>query len=210
MEIIEERNRVAQELHDSAKQRAFAALAQLGAAKKLVDHQDRSAREHLVEAENIVSEVIHDLTFFIQESYSGGLKDKGLVPSLEDYAFTWQNRFNIPLSLSFSGERRLPQHVEQAVYRVVQEALANIARHSQATRASVELVYQPAEIRIRIQDNGKGFDAPRTGEGLGLPLIQERLEGVGGRFKIESRPGGGTQLSACVPLPSGEAEEQHG
>ncbi|MGE5073721.1 MAG: two-component regulator propeller domain-containing protein, partial [Anaerolineae bacterium] len=209
MAILEERNRVAQELHDSAKQRAFAALAQLGAAKKLVDHQDKNAREHLVEAENIVSEVIHDLTFFIQESYSGGLKEKGLAPSLQEYAFTWQNRFNIPLNLAISGERRLPLRVEQAVYRVVQEGLANVARHSHATRASVELAYQPSELRIRIEDNGTGFDAAKAGDGMGLPLIQERLEGIGGRLTIESRAGGGTELAACVPLRE-EVEEEHG
>ena len=87
--ILEERNRLAQELHDSAKQKAFAALAQLGAAKKLAKYDQDSAAEHVAEAENIVAEVIRELTFFIQESYPNSLKEKGLAVSLREYASAW-------------------------------------------------------------------------------------------------------------------------
>jgi two-component system NarL family sensor kinase len=131
MAILDERNRLAQELHDSAKQKAFAALAQVGAAKKKVIHDRGDAAEHLVEAENAVSEVIHDLTFFIQESYPKGLKERGLAVSVRDYAFTWESRTSIQLSFSILGERRLPLPIEQVLYRIVQEGLSNIARHSQ-------------------------------------------------------------------------------
>jgi ligand-binding sensor domain-containing protein/signal transduction histidine kinase len=198
--ILEERNRLAQELHDSAKQKAFAALAQLGAAKKLVKQDHSSAAEHVVEAENIVSEVIHDLTFFIQESYPNGLKQKGLGGSLREYAFAWQSRSGIRLDLSIRDERRLSLLVEQVLYRVIQEGLSNIARHSEATRASVVLAYGEHELRVEIGDNGKGFDPPVTTDGLGLQLIHERLESIGGQVDIESKPGSGTVLRIHVPL----------
>ncbi len=198
--ILEERNRLAQDLHDSAKQKAFAALAQLGAAKKLVNHDHGNAAEHLVEAENIVSEVIHDLTFFIQGSYPKDLEEKGLAVSLREYVFAWESRSAIRLNLSIVGERRLPPQIEQVLYRVVQEGLANIARHSRATQATVRMVYAEHELQIEIGDNGMGFDLTKTDGGLGLRLIHERLEGIGGHVEIRSRRGGGTQLIIRSPI----------
>ena len=197
--VLDERNRLAQELHDSAKQKAFAALAQLGAAKKKASNNQGSSAEHLVEAEKIVSEVIHDLTFLIQESYPKGLKERGLAAAVRDHAFSWESRSSIRLDLSILGERRLPPQIEQVLYRMVQEGLSNIARHSQATQASVRIVYQEREIQIQIGDNGKGFDLPRTSNGLGLQLIHERLESIGGHVDIQSSSGG-TWLQIRVPL----------
>ena len=197
---LEERNRLAQELHDSAKQKAFAALAQLGAAKKLVHHNQGSAAEHLVEAEDIVSEVIHDLTYFIQQdSYPNALREKGLAAFLQEYASAWSSRSGIRLNVSIVGERRLPLQIEQALYRSVQEGLSNIARHSQATEADLGVVYEEQEMRIRIGDNGKGFDPAKTPDGLGLHLIHERVESIGGSVEIQSRPNG-TLLTIRVPL----------
>jgi len=203
MAILDERNRLAQELHDSAKQKAFAALAQLGAAKKKVNNDHGNAAEHLVEAEKIVSEVIRDLTFLIQESYPKGLKERGLAASVRDYAFVWESRSSIRLNLSIHGERRLPLHIEQVLYRIVQEGLSNIARHSQATQADVRIVYQEREIQMQIGDNGRGFDLRRTSSGLGLQLIHERLESVGGHVDIQSRSGG-TWINIRVPLQADE------
>lgn len=200
MAILEERNRLAQDLHDSAKQKAFAALAQLGTAKKLVNHGLGGALEHLVEAENIVSEVIHDLTFLIQELYPKDLKEKGLAASLRDYAFEWESRSTIQLNLSILGERSLPLDMEQALYRIVQEGLSNIARHSQATQANISIVYREDEVEIQIGDNGRGFDSHRTAGGLGLRLIHERAESIGGRLNIQSQSGGGTRLTIRAPV----------
>jgi ligand-binding sensor domain-containing protein/signal transduction histidine kinase len=200
MAILEERNRLAQELHDNAKQKAFAALAQLGAAKKLANQNNVNAAEHLLEAENIVSEVIHDLTFFIQESYPSSLKDKGLASSLRNYAFSWESRFGIQLNLSILGEHRLSLDIEQTLFRVVQEALSNVARHSHATQAKIQIIYQENEIQIQIEDNGRGFEVFRTVDGLGLRLIQERLESIGGQVDIQSQLGRGTTITFRVPV----------
>jgi ligand-binding sensor domain-containing protein/signal transduction histidine kinase len=199
--ILEERNRLAQELHDSAKQKAFAALAHLGTAKKLAHQDHGSAPEHLEEAENLVSEVIRDLTFFIQEFYPNSLKEKGLAASLREYAPTWESRAGIPLNLSITGERRLPLPMEQTLYRILQEGLSNIARHSQATQANVALVYRDGEVRMQIGDNGKGFNLERTDDGLGLRLIHQRLEGMGGEVDIQSGNSDGTLLTIRVPTP---------
>jgi signal transduction histidine kinase len=198
--VLEERNRMAQELHDSAKQKAFAALAQLGAAKRLADHNGGRAAEHLDEAENLVSEVIHDLTFFIHEAYPDSLMQTGLAVALREDAMAWESRSGIRLHVSVTGERRLPLPTEEALYRIVQEGLSNIARHSDATQANIDITFQQDEILIRIADNGIGFDRARIAEGLGLRLIHERLDRLGGEVEIQSGNGHGTVLNLRAPI----------
>jgi ligand-binding sensor domain-containing protein/signal transduction histidine kinase len=202
--VLQERNRLARDLHDSAKQKAFAALAQLGTAKRLAPRDDSGVRKYVAEAENIVSEVIRDLTLLVQELYHKDLMEKGLVASIQNYAFEWGSQSGIPLDLTAVGQRELPLETEQVLYRIVHEGLSNIARHSQATRAEIRIVYQEREIEIRISDNGKGFDRQGPAHGLGLWLIHERAEGLGGKVDIQSRSGHGTQLTIRVPFGAKE------
>ncbi|HTO99966.1 MAG TPA: two-component regulator propeller domain-containing protein [Anaerolineales bacterium] len=198
--VLEERNRMAQELHDSAKQKAFAALAQLGAAKKLGGHNGTGAVEHLDEAEDLVSEVIHDLTFFIHEAYPDSLMETGLAVALREDAKAWQSRTGIRLQVAVSGERRLPVATEEALYRIAQEALSNIARHSQATQANLDLTFREHEVEIQVADNGVGFDRSQISEGLGLRLIHERLDRLGGEVDMQSGNGYGTVLTVRAPI----------
>ena len=198
--VVEERNRLARELHDSAKQKAFAALAQLGTANGILAKDPSSARGHLVEAENLVYEVIEELTFLIQEMYPLGLKEKGLATSLREYVFEWENRTDIQASVSITGDCRLALEIEQAVYRVVQEALSNVARHSHATKVEVVLSYGPEGVEAAIVDNGTGFDPQTKPAGIGLRSIRERVESLHGSVHIESHRKSGTRLSARLPL----------
>jgi signal transduction histidine kinase len=197
--IIEERNRLARDLHDSAKQKAFAALAQIGTANGMINSNIRAAKEHLGEAENLVSDVIQELTFLIQEMYPLALKEKGLATSLREYAFEWENRTDIPVAVKIDGEHRLKLEVEQALYRIVQETLANIARHSQARKATLNVHYNEDHIEVEIADNGRGFAHGNSSNGIGLRLICERAESVGGRVSIESEPGKGTRVLINIP-----------
>jgi NarL family two-component system sensor histidine kinase LiaS len=137
---MEERNRLARDLHDSAKQKAFAALAQLGTVRGLLNGHGNSATVHLGEAENLVTDVIQELTFLVQEIYPIALQEKGLATALREYIFEWENRNDATVQLVTHNDRRLPIDVEQAIYRVSQESLANIARHSHARRVDISLV----------------------------------------------------------------------
>jgi NarL family two-component system sensor histidine kinase LiaS len=198
--IIEERNRLARDLHDSAKQKAFAALAQIGTANGMINTNVKVAKEHLGEAENLVSDVIQELTFLIQEMYPLALKEKGLATSLREYAFDWENRSDIPVCVKIEGAHRLKLEVEQALYRIVQESLANIARHSQASNASLNVHYNQTHIQIEIIDDGRGFVPKNATKGIGLRLIRERAESVGGQVTIESEPGHGTRVLIDIPV----------
>jgi NarL family two-component system sensor histidine kinase LiaS len=207
--VMEERNRLARDLHDSAKQKAFAALAQLGTAKGVLNANGngngygngngKSANLHLSEAENLVSDVIQELTFLVQEIYPIALQEKGLATTLREYIFEWENRNDIAMQFVTRNERRLPLEVEQAIYRVAQEALANVARHSNARRVDVSLVYNEDSVQLSVSDNGCGFEPTPKSQGMGLRSIRERVSSIHGTVQIQSAPGQGTRLLVQVP-----------
>ena len=197
--VMEERNRLARDLHDSAKQKAFAALAQLGTARGILNGNGNSVSIHLNEAENLVSDVIQELTFLIQEIYPIALQEKGLANTLREHIFEWENRNDTKVQFSTRDERRLPLEVEQAIYRVTQEAMANVARHSQAKREDLSLVYADDSLQLSLSDDGQGFDVDAKPHGMGLRSIRERVSSVHGTVQIQSAPGQGTRLIVQVP-----------
>ncbi|MEZ0395952.1 MAG: two-component regulator propeller domain-containing protein [Anaerolineales bacterium] len=205
--VIEERNRLARDLHDSAKQKAFAALAQLGASGGLLNTNPASAGQHLREAETLVSEVIQELTFLIQEMYPLALEEKGLATSLREYVFEWENRNETTVDLKISNERHISPKIEQAIYRVIQEALANVARHSRASKVVIALDYLPESIEVSIQDNGCGFEPRQKTAGLGLRSIQERIERLNGTLRLVTAPHQGVRLEVRVPVEKNAEQE---
>jgi signal transduction histidine kinase len=198
--VVEERNRVARDLHDSAKQKAFAALAQIGAVNGILKKDPENVWSHLLEAENLVYEVIQELTFLIQEMYPMALKEKGLATTLREYVFEWENRNGIMISLDIQNAHRMDLENEQAIYRMIQEALANVARHSKSDQVEVSLVYNNDNVAVTVQDNGLGFDSNRRSGGMGLRIIKERAESIGGQACIESEPNFGTKVSITIPF----------
>lgn len=199
---LEERNRLARDLHDSVKQQVFATAMQLGAAQTMLDSDPASAKTHLHEAEQLARQAQQELTGLIQELRPAALEGKGLVEALRGYAEDWSRRTAIAAEVKVAGERPLPLQVEQPLFRVAQEALANIARHSGGSRVTVHLAWQAEAVTMTIRDDGHGFDTQATAYGMGLKSMQERLAGVNGRLTIHSTPGQGTQLTATVPTQS--------
>lgn len=197
--VMEERNRLARDLHDSAKQKAFAALAQLGTVRGILNGNGNAATMHLSEAENLVTDVIQELTFLVQEIYPIALQEKGLATTLREYIFEWENRNDTTVQLATHNERRLPLDVEQAIYRVSQEALANIARHSHARRVDISLVYNGDSVQLSLADDGCGFDASVKSQGMGLRSIRERVSSIHGTVQVQSAPGHGTRILVQVP-----------
>ena len=195
--VVEERNRLARDLHDSAKQKAFAALAQLGAVNAVMDGP--LARKHLLEAENLVAEVIQELTFLIQEMYPVALMENGLAVTVREYIYEWAARNNIQTDIDIESPHRLDLKVEQAIYRVIQEALANIARHSCATRVQVSMLFWSDRLEVGVVDDGCGFDTSSR-PGVGIRSIRERVASIGGQVTFDSGPGRGTRISLIVPM----------
>lgn len=198
--VMEERNRLARDLHDSAKQKAFAALAQLGTARGILNGNGNAVSLHLNEAEDLVSDVIQELTFLVQEIYPITLQEKGLAPALRDYIYEWENRNNATAQLISRNDRRLPLDTEQALYRVTQEALANVARHSRARRVDVSLVYNSDSVQLSLSDDGCGFDLNLKSYGMGLRSMRERVSSIHGTLQIQSAPGHGTRILVQAPI----------
>jgi two-component system, chemotaxis family, sensor kinase Cph1 len=133
------------------------------------------------------------------------LDDLGLVPALELLAEGISSRAGVRIRIASSLHRRAPAPLETTLYRIVQEALTNVVRHSRARNACVELIpYGTGQLRCTIRDDGTGFDiaaltSRKQPGGLGLVGIRERLTAVGGSFQIHSQPGLGTEVVVLVP-----------
>jgi len=112
------------------------------------------------------------------------------------------------VDLSVCDERSIPLETEQAIYRVIQEALANVSRHSRATRVEVSLAYAPESLLVHITDNGSGFDLDQKAKGMGIRSMRERIGSIHGTVQIHSAPGQGTRVIVQVPLEVPEGVER--
>lgn len=204
---LEARNNFARDLHDSVKQQVFATSLQIAAARTLIEQDKEAAESHLARADEMVRLAQKELNVLIHEMRPAALEGKGLPAALSDYAADWSRRSEIPAEVHVRGEREMPLEIEQALFRVAQEALANVARHSGAGRAEVDLVYDADHLTLRVADDGRGFDPKeRSQEGFGLRSMSERLEKLGGRVDVESAPGEGTHVVSVCPLAGASRE----
>lgn len=198
---LETRNRFARDLHDSVKQQVFATSLQVAAAKALIGRDVEAAETHLSQAEDLVNGAQKELNVLIHEMRPAALEDRGLAPALRDYVKNWSERAEIPAGVHVRGERETSLEVEQAVFRVAQEALANVSKHSGAKWAEVEAVYAGDSITLRVSDDGRGFDPGGSPKGgFGLESMKERAERLGGELDIESEKGKGTKVSFTCPI----------
>jgi len=194
--IVEERNRLARDLHDSAKQRAFALSAQLDAVNSLVRRDPAAAEIHLQRAIRVADHLRQELANLILQLRPPEMDQGGLPAALRRYAAEWSQQCNVTVDVQVTGERPLPAEVEQALFRIAQEALANVARHSQAGSAQVLLDYAPAQVSLTIADAGSGFDPSEARPGVGTHSMQERAARLpNGLFRLDSGPGQGTRVT---------------
>lgn len=198
---IQERNRLAQELHDTVRQQNFATLLQIRSARNQISKHPEAAEKALIEAENLLKSTQDQLAVLIKEMRPPELEGKGLAEALKEYAETWSQQACIPLEFQVVGVRQLPFEVEKGLFRVAQEALSNVLRHSRASSAAISLVHLPMETRLIVRDNGVGFDLEKKNKtGLGVSGMQQRLKEMGGILEIKSIPEGGTSIIAVVPM----------
>jgi NarL family two-component system sensor histidine kinase LiaS len=198
--VVEERNRLARDLHDSAKQQAFAAAAQISAASKLLKDDPGAAENHLKEAEHLILALRRELTDLIQQLRPAALEGKGLAAALGEYVEEWSRQNGISAELRVQRQRLLPLVIEQAIFRIVQEALANVARHSKASQVEIDLIYNNEVVSCAIQDNGAGFDPETSEAGFGLRSMGERAGTLGGELVIESDKSEGTSILISIPI----------
>jgi signal transduction histidine kinase len=199
----EERRTISRELHDEVGQVLMAVNVELAIAQRRIEAAGMpgAALEDVQSLADTALQTVRDLSHLLHPAV---LDDLGLPAAIDWYLQGFGKRHGIRVELQREMPNgRLPADVEMNAYRLVQEALTNVAKHARATCCRISLSCLDDELRITIEDNGKGFDvAVRRGAGLGLIGIRERIAQIEGRLSIESAPGEGTTLQATIPIRS--------
>ena len=198
----EERGRVARELHDEANQTLAALMTTVDAAESVAAGELGAT---LTRLRQLASVALRDLQRIATELRPPALDEFGLLPALSRHVRDRTEATPLCAEIGFEGRRRrLPPAVEVALYRIAQEALANVQKHSRAERVQLRLCFTPHEVRLAVSDDGVGFDQnAEAGDAgrdhLGIAGMRERASIVGGALTVDSRPGGGTRVSATIP-----------
>jgi signal transduction histidine kinase len=208
----EERGRVARELHDEANQLVAALMTTVDTAEALsVDAGTPALRDTLSRLRRLATAALSDLQRIATELRPPALDEFGLLPALTRHVRDRTEGTALEADVRIEGRRRrMPAGVELALYRIAQEALANVQKHAGARHVHVRLRFLPSEVRCDISDDGRGFDVAQPSAarvGLGLAGMRERASIVGGSLEVTSQPGGGTRVSACIPLDRDAADQ---
>lgn len=202
-----ERKRVARELHDVTGQALTALAIGLKGMTKLVARNPEKAASQFEQLQSISTDALEELRHLISDLRPSHLDDLGLVAALRWYVEQVSQRSDVIVSFSPSGEAyRLPPEMETTLFRIAQEALNNVIKHAAARHAHLSLDYQSDCLNLRIEDDGRGFEAsavlrPGAGRAWGLIGIQERVALAGGKVVIHSEPSHGTTILVSVPAP---------
>jgi signal transduction histidine kinase len=198
-----ERKRIARELHDDTAQALTSILVRLRLLERST--ADAEVLKNVEELRELTGGALDSVRRMAMDLRPAALDDLGLVPALQTYAEKLSESWPVQVTVSVEGvTRRLPPEVELVLYRVVQEALNNVAKHARAANARVSLARRHNEVTLVVEDDGVGFSAEQArrpdGTGLGHFGMRERLALVGGEVDIESATGTGTKVTARVPL----------
>ncbi len=200
--VLEERQRLARDLHDSIKQQVFAISMLVNSARGLLRSDLERAQTCLNETDAFVQHVQQELTSLVHALHPPVLEEKGLVAAVQELAAQWSYQSGIAMRVRVRGEPAPALIVAECMFRIAQEALANAARHSHATSVEIRLASEQDTLRLVITDNGQGFDyETERGRGVGLLSMQERIRLLAGTLRIDSVPGKGTHITACCSNP---------
>lgn len=200
-----ERQRLSRQMHDGPAQALSNFILQTEIAMKLFDIDAAQAKDELNNLKASAMGTFQKVRNFIFELRPMMLDDLGLAPTIRRYAEAFKEQTSLDVNVTVTGnERRLEPYLEVMLFRAVQELLGNAARHSQSSQVKILLDLGEDRVRVSVDDNGKGFDpeSVQQGNSLGLKLIRERAEMLGGTFEVDSALGKGTRVSFAVPARS--------
>ena len=203
--VLQERGRLARELHDSVTQSLYSVTMYTEAAARLVAAGKAGAPEYLRDARDTAQEALAEMRLLIYQLRPPLLEKGGLADALQLRLDAVERRGGMRAELLVEGEDHLPLATQAELHQIAQEALNNALKHAHARAVRVHLHLGDAVARLEIADDGAGFDlaATHAGGGLGLPGMRERAQKVGGRLEIESAPGQGTRIIVEVPTGGG-------
>ncbi len=197
-----ERQRLSRQMHDGPAQALSNFILQTEIAMRLMDVDAAQAREELNSLKASAMSTFQKVRNFIFELRPMMLDDLGLVPTIKRYADTFKEQTSMEIAVTVSGqERRMESYIEVMIFRALQELLGNASRHSQATMIKIMIDMSEASVKMTVDDNGKGFNTEilEQGNSLGLNLIRDRVEMLGGSFELDSVIGKGTRVTFVIP-----------
>lgn len=200
-----ERQRLARQMHDGPAQALSNFILQTEIAMRLFDLDTEKARDELNNLKMSATKTFQKVRDFIFDLRPMMLDDLGLMPTLKRYIEAYKDQPSMDVRLSITGtERRLESYLEVMVFRAIQELLTNAIRHSQATQVKVQVDMSENNVRVTVDDNGKGFDVETLDEksNLGLKVIRDRVEMLGGYMEVDSVSGQGTRVTFQLPAAS--------
>ena len=207
-----ERLRLAQELHDNPMQALYSATYRI---EELRSKADQPTREVLQQIKETIHDVLKDLRATAKELRPPNISSFGLENAIRSYAHDFQEKHpNIKTHIALAHDQlNLPDKVRLALFRVLQQSLANVIRHAEATEVHIRFQFDAEEAKLEIRDNGKGFEVPVNWidlvrqEHYGLAGAAERISAIGGTLTVESQPGHSTVVSAVIPMDDSENDD---
>lgn len=205
---VDERNRIARDLHDSISQSLFSLNLLAQGARKVIHQRPEEAARALDEIQALAQESLLAMRSLIWQLRPEGL-EQGLVTALTQYGA----RLGLQVAAEVTGSVSVPQVIEEALWRIGQEALNNVRRHAGVDRVQMEYAVRPDAVILVVRDAGVGFGgipSPSKGRGFGLIGMRERAQSLGGDVTVRSQPGAGTEVRAVIPLSGGAAPSAYG
>lgn len=197
-----ERQRLARQMHDGPAQALSNFILQAEIASRFFDIDQAKAKEELSNVKSTAASTFQQVRDFIFELRPMMLDDLGLAPTLGRYVEAFKEQSGMDIRFISSGmDQRLESYLEVMIFRAIQELLSNAVRYSQATQVKLQIDASEVEVRVTVEDNGRGFDVESIGEkgGMGLKVIRERVEMLGGEIQVHSVIGQGTHIMFSIP-----------
>jgi signal transduction histidine kinase len=199
---LQERQKLAHELHDSVSQALYGIALGAKTARALLKNHPENALEPVEYVISLASSGLAEIRALIFDLRPAALVEEGLVAAIATQAKAFEARHQVSVLFSPTDEPQISIPVKEALYRVVMEALNNIAKHANASQVIIRLGWDTGGLRLEVDDNGSGFQPARPYPGhLGLASMRQRVERIGGVFEIHSAPGQGARLRVRVPGP---------
>ena len=205
--VVEERQRLGRELHDSVAQALYSVTLYAQAAHMAMSagKQDEAV-ENLEELRNMARDAMVDMRMLVFELHPPRLEQEGLAAALQARLASVETRAGLQTGMHVKGEQRLPLSVEEELYWIAQEALNNVVKHAQAQEVRVHLQFDEKDVCLEVRDDGVGFEPAKPGQsgGIGLRSMEERVQRIRGRLEIESVPGQGTTVRVRAAIPESQ------
>jgi signal transduction histidine kinase len=209
--VLQERNRMARNLHDSVTQTIFSMRLTAEAARMLLDREPARVGVELDKLQALATSALAEMRSLIFELRPTAVTELGLIPALRHHVVTLERQYGLMVDLQVSGEPHLSELEAQRLFRVSQEALNNVVKHAHTDRACLTLRFDGEHVYLQVEDQGIGFDPQSLGKAenhIGFVSMRERVEAMGGLLTVDSQPGQGTRVT--VEVSSAGEEESDG